>query len=265
MTRRRGLHWLALAVLLGPSCDKTLSFDHAEPADGGAAGTAGLAGTAGVWGTGASAGIAGYFGEAGSGEPWQRAGSAGKDPPPASGGTGFLGGEDCESYCAYLGQRCYENQQTCVECFADQDCEPGLFCDRALNRCSRCNREEGCPRDQWCDNGICRETCATEANPDRECQDETQVCDERRTVCISCYDDEHCADSPDGPRCADGGARCAECASDIHCGGDVPHCDPLLFRCVECTDSRDCEAPLFCHPQTHVCADPRFKAWPFPT
>jgi hypothetical protein len=267
MTARRGLYWLALAALFGPGCDKTLTFDPESSAEGGQPGTAGTAGTAWWAGTPGTAGLhgyAGHVGHAGEGEPWQRAGSPGKDPLPATGGTGFFGEENCESFCAAVGQRCYEDEQTCVECFWDQDCKDGLYCDRALNRCSTCNRDDGCPGDQWCDNGMCRETCVSEANPDRECQNETQVCDERRTVCISCWDDEDCAGSPDGPRCADDGARCAECASDIHCGGDLPHCDPLLFRCVECTDSRECEAPWLCHPEAHVCADPRLE-WPFPT
>jgi hypothetical protein len=250
MTRRRGRHWLALATLLGPACDKTLSFDHVAEAGGGRPSSAGTAGTGGL------------VGEAGTGEPWQRAGSAGWEPSPATGGTGFLGNEDCDSFCEAIGQYCHDDEQTCVQCFWDQDCPSGLYCDRALNRCSSCNHDYGCPGDKWCDSGICREPCATEVHPDRDCDTDGQVCDERRNVCISCQEDAHCSGSPDGPRCVDGGARCAECANDSHCDWDTPHCDPLHFRCVECTDSRDCEPPLVCHTEAQVCFDTRLGPFP---
>jgi hypothetical protein len=253
MTFRRGLHWLALATLLGSSCDKTLSFDASEGPDGGEPGTGGTAGAGGR-----------LIGEAGTGEPWTRAGSPGTNPP-ATGGSGFVNNEECEAFCASIDQRCHDYEQTCVECFKDQDCEPfGLYCDYSLNRCASCNDDYGCPADTYCDDGECRELCLTKAHPEADCRDDQQFCLERRSVCISCLNDDDCAGSPDGPRCVNDGARCAECASDSHCPRTAPHCDPLLFRCVECTDSRDCWLPYVCHPEAHVCADSRLP-WPFPT
>jgi hypothetical protein len=249
MTSRRGLHWLALATLLGTGCDKTLSFDPPEPsADGGEPGAFGKGGTAGH-GFGGSLG-GGYGG-------WSWGGSSGQYPP-AAGGPGFFGDDDdCYSFCSSLDQRCHENEQACVECFNDDDCAPlGRYCDRGLNRCVACRDEFGCPDDAWCDNhGQCREPCLTEAHPADDCRDEAQLCDERRNVCISCREDQHCTGSLDGPYCLPGGARCVQCVADSDCRRETPRCDPVEFRCVECADSRDCELPYVCHPETHVCYD----------
>jgi hypothetical protein len=258
MTAHRGLYSLALA-LLGTGCDKTLSFDPPSPAsDGGETGE-------GVGGASGSAG-AGFGGSHWEGDGgWLRGGSSG-EYPPAAGGSGFFVGDECYSFCAALGQRCHENEQSCVECFHDQDCEPlGRYCDRGLNRCVACRDDFGCPDDARCDNnGQCREPCLTVAHPTDDCLDISQLCDERRNVCISCREDIHCAGSPDGPYCLPGGARCVQCVADSDCRSGTPRCDPVEFRCVECADSRDCELPLVCHPEMHVCYDLELGL-PFPT
>lgn len=253
MTYRRGLHWLALATLLGTGCDKTLSFDvPAAAQDGGEPGAGGTAGGAGL-GFGGS-----LVGEGGSG--WHKGGSPGN----SAGGT-FFGGESCGSFCERVGQHCPDSEESCVECLKDEHCPPGLYCDGYLNRCVLCRGDDGCPDDMWCDNyGQCRESCLTASHPDRTCRDETQVCDERRNVCITCRQHEHCEGSPDGRYCHRSGARCVQCVSDDDCGREKPHCDPVLSRCVECQDSWDCKLPSVCDPELHVCYDSRFGV-PFPT
>jgi hypothetical protein len=255
MTLHRGLHWLALATLLGTGCDKTLSFDPpGAAADGGEPDASPMGGNAGAWPGG---------GVGGGGAGWLWGGSPGEYPPMA-GGRGYSEDDDCFTVCSELGQRCHENEQSCVECFSDQDCGPlGGYCDRGLNRCVACRGEFGCPDDEWCDSdGQCREPCLTEAHPADDCRDESQVCDERRNVCISCREDSHCEGSPDGPYCLPGGARCVRCVADSDCGWASPRCDPVEFRCVECADSRDCELPFVCDPEAHVCYD---LGGPFPT
>ena len=220
-------------------------------------------GEPGSGGTGAGSGGFGGSLISDGGASWQKGGT-GNYPPP-TGGTGFVGNEDCDSFCATLGQRCHFDSQSCVECFKDQDCEPGLYCHPRLNRCVSCFDELGCPDDRWCDNqGQCREPCLTSSHPARECRDESQVCDEDRSVCIACRKDEHCEGSEDGPFCLPGGARCAECVADDDCTRDKPRCDPVGFTCVACRDSRDCDFPHVCHPETHECYDSRFEV-PFPT
>jgi hypothetical protein len=253
MTSRRGLHWLALATLLGPACDKTLSFEpNGSPTDGGESGTSG---TAGVGGS--------LLGEAGTGEPWHRGGSTGVDPGPAGNG-GLAGVDQCMSFCWNLGQHCDQVELKCVECFKNEDCGSDLYCNRGLNRCVECNQELGCPDNKTCDYGMCRERCATAENPERDCRDDSQICDERDAICVACYEDDDCEGSPERPYCLPGGARCAECVADNDCGGGKPRCDPVLFECVECRDSRDCELPFVCHTDSHTCYDSRIGV-PFPT
>jgi hypothetical protein len=263
MIFRRGLHWLALATLIASGCDKTLSFDPPLSADGGDPGTGGISGAAGN-GFGGFGGT--MVGDAGQNEPWGRAGSVSTDPPPATGGgAGFVGEYDCVTHCTNNGLRCHTNQQRCVECLRHEDCPGDLYCDKNLNRCVNCIAGDGCPNGKECDwTHQCLERCLTESHPERECRDATQTCNEDRNLCLTCRNHEDCEFSQAGPYCLQGGARCASCADDDHCGREAPHCDPIEFRCVECVDSRDCYHPYLCDPYLHVCFDGRYGG-PFPT
>jgi hypothetical protein len=255
MTWPRGLHWLALAMLLGTSCDKTLSFDPPGTGEGGEPGSGGSS---------ASAGSGGHTG--GSDEPWQRAGGPGTNPP-STGGTGFGTDEECEAFCANVQQRCDQTDRRCVECFKNDDCPGGLFCKRGLNRCVRCVDHDDCPHEKRCDDlsNQCVEPCLTSDHPDDDCHEATQTCDDRRNACVTCRADGDCLGSAGGPYCLQSGARCAECEADFHCRKEVPRCDPVLFRCVECADSRDCPLTMVCDPESHTCFDWRFGVTPFPT
>jgi hypothetical protein len=259
MTARRGLSWLALATLLASGCDKTLSFDPpvdtangGEPASGGVSGHGGggFGGSSGAW-----------SGHSGGGEPWQRGGSAGTDSLPI-GGTGSIGNLDCPTFCYELGQRCQRNSQKCVECVDDDECEPrGLLCDRSINRCVQCTGDFACPGDEKCDGWSrrCVEPCATELQPEQECREEWTMCDARSERCVMCFGDEDCAATGDRPYCLNGGARCVQCVSDEHCWREKPNCDPVLFECVQCADSRDCDLPMVCDQDSHTCYDPRYE------
>jgi hypothetical protein len=258
MSLRRGLTWLALATLLASGCDKTLTFD--PPAD---EGNGGEPGSGGVSGSGAGGNAGSQGAQAGSSdEPWSRAGNPGTDPP-ATGGNDSYGEVDCQTFCFSLGQRCHKNTQKCVECVDDDECEPrGLLCDRASNRCVQCTGDFACPTGTSCDgwSAQCLERCDTDEN--RECSAASMMCDEDR--CVSCREDADCADSGDRPYCLNGGARCVECASDDHCWSEKPNCDPVLFECVECADSRQCPDSMVCDPKSHLCYDSRLEV-PFPT
>lgn len=248
MTFRRGLGWLALATLLAFGCDKTLSFDATAEADGGEPGSGGVSGS------GLGGGAGSLIGQAGVEEPWLRAGGPGKDPPPATGGTTFVNDEACIDFCASVGQRCDRSDYVCVECFQDEDCPIDRYCDRGLNRCASCAGDRGCPKGKVCDGSTnqCLEQCNVSASSDAACEEANRMCDEDTGRCITCRGDGDCENAPDGPYCLESGARCAECEADFHC----PHqkrCDPVLFRCVKCADSRDCELPMVCHPETHEC------------
>lgn len=256
MTRRRGLHWLALATLFASGCDKTLSFDApADEAAGGEPGSGAVSGTGGSGYSGYGGYGGSYVGQGGSmDEPWLRAGGPNQDPPPATGGTSFANDEACIEFCASVGQRCDRNEFRCVECFDDDDCPLERYCDRGLKRCVDCVGDRGCDGDSVCDGSTntCQEQCLTPSHPDEYCYDPSLMCDDRSNRCVACRGDGDCTE-PQLPYCLESGARCAECEGDFHCPDERPRCDPVLFRCVECTDSRNCQLPMVCHPQTHEC------------
>jgi hypothetical protein len=256
MTLLRGLAWLAAAALFVEGCDRTLTFEPAE----GSAGTddAGKGGVAGSGGTGGSGGSGGKDGLISSGGTFP-------DREPHHDGGASSTDDECREFCGDLGLRCLEVWQTCVECLEHDDCYyKDLVCDRELNRCVPCVANKGCDRGDVCDGWSrqCVESCATEANPDRDCRDDG-VCDEDRNICVVCWDDEDCRDSSDGPLCLPGGARCGECVVDGDCRFEAPYCDPVRHDCVACRDSRDCPEPSICHPEAHACMDPRLP-WTLP-
>ena len=52
--------------------------------------------------------------------------------------------------------------------------------------------------------------------------------------------------------CVDSGTRRVECRWDGDCFADDV-CDPVLFRCVECSSSEDCPYGKHCDLRSHDC------------
>jgi hypothetical protein len=57
--------------------------------------------------------------------------------------------------------------------------------------------------------------------------------------------------------CPQFGGNCVTCNTDANCASTptTPHCDPVLFRCVQCSAASHCTsaaAPI-CNPNTLTC------------
>jgi hypothetical protein len=182
---------------------------------------------------------------------------AGVVASPPDGAAG--GATDGCAHCAELGLTCASEWQACVECNGDGDCPSGSpYCDPALHRCAVCDVQRGCGERSVCDGWShqCVRSCASENDPDHDCDRGVLTCDLVRSVCMACTSEADCASQSGTPHCLNGGARCAECRTDADCTGAMRRCDPLRFSCVECADSRDCVAPLLCSRDDHRCVEP---------
>jgi hypothetical protein len=93
-----------------------------------------------------------------------------------------------------------------------------------------------CGPAQACDNGHCRDACASSA----DCGvDGLPYCDEARAVCVQCLGDANCGG--DQPYCDVTAGRCVECLTDVNCGGTgTPYCRPEALRCVQCLTDANC-------------------------
>jgi hypothetical protein len=123
----------------------------------------------------------------------------------AAGGAAGAGGSgtSCESDgdCAALGQRCFEDEQRCVECLESSDCESG----------------------QKCHDHACAEFCKNSL----DCEQGT-VCDEQAGVCVECVDHPDC---PPEERCV--ANQCiGACDSDKDCTPFGMLCDVASGTCV---------------------------------
>ncbi len=231
---RLGALFALFALFVGSACNGEFRFDQASSVNPG--GSGGSAGSGGSGGKGSSPiGIAGY-----------------DEDEEGLGGVRDANG--C-AHCREHGLKCAAEWQSCVECVNNDDCSADLpFCDPQMHRCQACDTAEGCDAGSVCDgwSHACMRTCATESDPDLDCDEGSRMCDPRRNVCVACKSDADCS-NPASPHCAPGGARCAMCAYDRDCGAGW-HCDPLAFVCVECRDSRDCTIGVLCDPAAHTCA-----------
>jgi hypothetical protein len=184
------------------------------------------------------------------------AGSAGE----SHGSDGPEEGE-CEE-CVSLGLTCDDDGYPCVECLSDQDCTDGNDdparprCDKELRRCVGCSEQEHCPRGFTCDRVIrsCVVGCATDTTSP-SCDNNFLFCDEDRSVCAVCFDNDHCQHSLAGQYCVASGTRCVECERNDDCYDDDQVCDPTSFRCVECASYRDCAQGKLCDPRSHTCVE----------
>ena len=213
-----------LALLVAGACDGEFRFDQPT---GASLGTGGAGST--------SSGVAGY------------------DEAAEEGFGGARDADNC-AHCADFGLKCATEWESCVECIDDDDCSASLpYCDPQMHRCLPCNTIDGCATGNVCDgwSHACMRTCATESDPDLDCDGGPSMCDQKRNVCVACLHDSDCHD-PALPYCAPGGALCAECASDRNCSPGW-HCDQLSFTCVVCRDSRDCPNDDVCDPTSHAC------------
>jgi hypothetical protein len=228
-------HRLATLCLLAVACDGQFSFDRGQLPPFGAGNAAGMAGSSGVGGT--------------TGTGAADTGGA------ATGVSGADAAAGC-ARCAEYGLVCEDTTGACVECNADADCTDGAnpHCDETLHRCTPCSALMGCDPGYVCDgwSHSCLRSCATELDPDHDCDRSTHMCDTNRSVCVECHGDDDCYDNPQGEHCA-GSARCAECAVDHDCTKLGRFCDPLSFTCVVCRDFHDCGSTLVCDPASHTC------------
>ena len=163
------------------------------------------------------------------------------------------GPSDCSDKCAQWSQQCAPDWKVCVECNQDSDCsiDPSRTRCSMDHRCVQCKTNVDCPSGGLCvaTNYECRQACASSTSDD-VCESDNQRCG-LLGVCVECVRDQECSSSSRGSRCLDCG-YCAACRFNSDCSGATPICDPLLHRCVECSDGRNCASGC-CDQSTHQC------------
>jgi Cys-rich repeat protein len=154
-----------------------------------------------------------------------------------------IGCEDDED-CLYLGV-CDPDTGTCVECYLDEHCEYyNQVCDLSEKACVDCVTDEDC---------------------------ETGVCDSGINECVECLRDGDC---PDGTcdletrTCIpeQGRPLCAECTSDLQCGGVEDLCLTMWVgtQQIDSGCGKYCEGDQDC-PSGYSCirtAARGYQCWP---
>jgi len=199
-------------------------------------------------------------------------------PPPA--GPACTTDADCSGDTAKCRvDEADANNNVCVACLADADCDDAAFCngaetcDTAAGTCSAgtapctadqsCNEDTDacqnlCTDDAGCDDGVfCNgaETC----DADGVCQNGTDpcaaadaagaVCDETNSACVGCLTDADCADDSlfctGDESCDTDTNECVSsgdpCADGETCNEDAGTCDVAA-----CTVDADCDNGFFC-------------------
>lgn len=127
--------------------------------------------------------------------------------------------------CA-TGFACDPDSGTCVQCFADEECDDGSFCNGV----------------EVCNAGACQ-------SGEAPCAD--AVCDEVADACVECLAHSDC---DDGLYCT----GVETCQNNICVAGTAPceaaKCDEPGERCLACLNNGECDDGLFCN-GAETCVD----------
>jgi hypothetical protein len=164
-------------------------------------------------------------------------------------------------------------------CGPAKECDPGLICDEALDRCVRCLGDSQCAEASDSSRGalpvcdtrirdcvVCLndEDCARPGLPPdlhckidnsapannrcvacvntRDCKVEGEVCDPSSNQCTAQCTGEGQCNAPK-PICSSptgGGGLCVQCLEQGHCDSPTPQCNTARKECVQCVDSSAC-------------------------
>jgi Cys-rich repeat protein len=159
--------------------------------------------------------------------------------------------------CGLSSLRCSDEQE-CVECSGDSDCNDrpsGPKCRMDIFRCVQCLANSDCKTGFICEASTraCVELCGVEGSA---CKTPATLCEDG--LCRSCDMNTDCTKGANRI-CNRGSGQCVECLNDANCGSGRPLCATQLGACVECIRSVDCAAstPLsVCNPDTNRCEVP---------
>ncbi len=161
---------------------------------------------------------------------------------------------------------CVEDQDTCVDCRDETDCDDGDrcttgtcgdgVCDYTPVDCGQgvCNRDDGtcaeCIEDTDCDDGnrCTTGTCGANVCTYTPVDCGQGVCNPDDGTCGDCADDEACDDR--NPCTTDTCAQGACGYAPVDCGQRV--CDPTDGTCADCVEATDCGGGETCVDRTCI-------------
>ncbi|HUU03126.1 MAG TPA: hypothetical protein VM425_16960 [Myxococcota bacterium] len=182
---------------------------------------------------------------------------------------------DAQAGCTHSGDPCQAGEQVCdgnnnrcVDCLGDMDCDDLIDCTEdscsvVAGTCTNATNDTLCPGDGVHCNGT--ESCDSQAgcvSSGDPCLGTSMVCDETSELCVNCIDNIDCNDGID---CTDDSCNAGTCAfvpNDAHCDDDGEYCngaevcDPGL-DCqpgvsVDCSDGVGCTTDT-CNEVTDIC------------